>query len=91
MEIKYLKFEIQPSKYAQLKKVIEEETEFKRAVIKGDVPNAIEEFWDDVQAKLGCLDILGVPIEEVKAGIVNLYCKLENRGWEFKDEGKESI
>ncbi|MGL5330845.1 MAG: hypothetical protein ACRDD7_16375 [Peptostreptococcaceae bacterium] len=90
MELKYLIFENQPTKYEQLKKVIEEETEFKKAVIKGDVPNAIEELWDDMQAKLGCLDIMGVPIEQVSAGILSLYTKLENRGWEFKDGEKEN-
>jgi flagellar biosynthesis/type III secretory pathway chaperone len=49
----------------QLKKVEEENDEFETAIIKNDINNAIEEFWDKVQSSLGALEKIGIRAEIV--------------------------
>jgi len=49
----------------QIDKVHEEVNEFEQAVIKGDVDNSIEEFFDVVQAGLGALHKMGLSAEYV--------------------------
>ncbi len=49
----------------QIDKVHEEVNEFEQAVIKGDVDNSIEEFFDLVQASLGALHKMGLSAEYV--------------------------
>lgn len=49
----------------QINKVYEEVNEFEMAVIMGDVDNAVEEFFDVVQASLGALHKMGLSAEYV--------------------------
>lgn len=49
----------------QLRKVGEEKAEFITAVIKRDPTNAVEEFYDLMQASLGALDKMGLNAEYV--------------------------
>lgn len=71
--------------YAQLLKVIEEDNEFRQAIIKKDTKNAIEEYWDSNQSKLGALDLIGVPVSEVFKGYEDHMKKLKSRGHKFKE------
>lgn len=64
----------------QSQKICEEEGEFIVALIKKDKENAIEEFWDIVQAHLGLLQVdLGITVEEVMEGYTKHLKKLKNR------------
>lgn len=49
----------------QINKVYEEVNEFEMAVIMGDIDNAVEEFFDVVQASLGALQKMGLSAEYV--------------------------
>ncbi len=49
----------------QINKVYEEVNEFEMAVVMGDVDNAVEEFFDVVQASLGALQKMGLSAEYV--------------------------
>ncbi|WP_297418573.1 DUF3850 domain-containing protein [Clostridium sp.] len=49
----------------QLRKVEEENDEFETAIIKNDINNAIEEFWDKVQSSLGALEKIGIKADIV--------------------------
>lgn len=49
----------------QLRKVEEENDEFDTAIIKNDINNAIEEFWDKVQSSLGALEKIGIKADIV--------------------------
>lgn len=49
----------------QIKKVGEEHCEFITAVLKKDNDNAVEEFYDLVQASLGALDKMGISADKV--------------------------
>ena len=44
----------------QIQKVYEEVNEFEMAVINGDITNAVEEFFDMLQAGLGALQKMGL-------------------------------
>lgn len=63
----------------QFFKSAEEEQEFKEAVLKGDKENAIEEFWDCVQAKLGLLEKIGISAEDVMRSYPKHLEKIKNR------------
>lgn len=88
--IKNIKLDDGQTSFLQLRKVIEEDNEFRSAIIKNDVANAIEEFWDAFQSKLGALDLMGVPLEMILNGQHVHMLKLEGRGHEFK-EGIELV
>lgn len=88
--IKNIKLDEGQSSFLQLKKVIEEDNEFRTAIVKSDVDNAIEEFWDAFQTKLGALDLMGIPLEAVLNGQQLHMLKLEGRGHKFK-EGIELV
>jgi len=49
----------------QIKKIYEEVDEFVQAVIKGDITNGIEEYFDMLQAGLGALQKMGLSAEYV--------------------------
>ena len=49
----------------QIRKIEEENDEFRTAVIKGDVDNAVEEFFDLMQASLGALQKMGLRADYV--------------------------
>jgi len=65
---------------AQTQKAIEEDNELIEAIAKRDKYNAIEEFWDCVQVRLGALQIaLRIKAQEVMEGYPKHLEKLKNR------------
>lgn len=64
----------------QLQKVVEEEKEFMVAIEMADQENAIEEFWDNVQAKLGLLEkLFGITADKVMEKYPKHLEKIKNR------------
>lgn len=64
----------------QLDKVKEEEKEFMVAIELADRENAIEEFWDNVQAKLGLMHkVFGIAADEVMEGYDKHLEKIKHR------------
>ena len=63
----------------QLAKVSEEKAEFIIAVIKRDSTNAVEEFFDLMQAGLGALDKMGLDAEYVMAQYYKHLEKIKSR------------
>jgi len=64
----------------QTQKVTEEDNELIKAIVNRDKDNAIEEFWDCVQVRLGALDIaMEIKAEEVMEGYPRHLEKLKNR------------
>lgn len=49
----------------QIQKVYEETDEFVQAIIKGDVTNTIEEYFDVLQSGLGALQKMGLSAEYI--------------------------
>lgn len=49
----------------QIQKIHEEVDEFVQAVIKGDATNAVEEYFDVLQASLGALQKMGLSADYV--------------------------
>lgn len=91
IDLKPLKFNLKPTVISQLHKCQEEDNEFLRAVLKGDIGNSIEEFYDKITSSLNALRLLGVPLEMIVSGQADHYKKLIERGWDFENEdNKES-
>lgn len=86
IKLRPLKYNLKPTLISQILKCEEEETEFKKAILKADVTNAVEEFYDDIQAKLGALRMLGVPLEVIIEGQEKHFDKLKSRGWKFEED-----
>ena len=64
----------------QLEKANEEERELLDALANRNKDNAIEEFWDCVQVRLGMLQIgLGITADEVMEGYQKHLEKIKNR------------
>ncbi|OPJ62062.1 DUF3850 domain-containing protein [Clostridium chromiireducens] len=63
----------------QLRKVEEENDEFETAIIKNDINNAIEEFWDKVQSSLGALEKIGIKADIVIEDYQKHLDKIRNR------------
>ena len=63
----------------QVAKINEEDEEFAVAIINYDLDNAIEEFYDCMQARLGLLEYLGVDAEDVMKAYPEHLEKLKNR------------
>lgn len=64
----------------QINKVLEEEIEFMVAIELADRENAIEEFWDTVQVKLGLMDkVFGIKADEVMKGYDKHLEKIKDR------------
>jgi phosphoribosyl-ATP pyrophosphohydrolase len=63
----------------QMAKVHEEDKEFVEAIIKADTDNAIEEFWDLIQSRLGLLEKLGTTAQKVMDQYPKHLEKLKNR------------
>lgn len=74
----------QPKLFDELKKCIEEDDEFQRAILNNDPANAIEEFYDSIQTKVNCLDMMDIPIEIVCRDQDKHYKKLRGRNIKFK-------
>lgn len=63
----------------QIQKVYEEVNEFEMAVINRDIDNAVEEFFDLMQASLGVLDKMGLDADYVTNQYSLQLEKLKNR------------
>jgi phosphoribosyl-ATP pyrophosphohydrolase len=64
----------------QIIKVKEEEYEFIQAIIKEDIDNAIEEFYDTLQAKLGLLQKkFNISADDVMKQYYKHVNKIKNR------------
>jgi len=74
----------------QQEKVIEEDNELIEAIVNRDRNNAIEEFWDVVQVRLGVLDMaLGIKADEVMEYYPKHLEKLKSRPRKkIKDDNK---
>lgn len=63
----------------QIQKVYEEVNEFEMAVINRDIDNAVEEFFDLMQASLGVLDKMGLDADYVTNQYSLHLEKIKNR------------
>lgn len=79
------KFKVKPTLIRQIHKCEEEHQEFTKAILKGDIDNAIEEFYDDIQVKLNTLRMLEIPLEIIVNGQKKHFSKLLKRGWSFEE------
>ncbi|WP_418223560.1 hypothetical protein [Clostridium isatidis] len=70
--------------FDELRKCDEENAEFTQAILKCDYDNAIEEFWDSIQTKLNCMDMSGIRMEDIYAGLEKHKLKMIKRGNIFK-------
>lgn len=84
IELKPLKYKLKPTLISQLHKCQEEDSEFLRAIIRADVGNAIEEFYDKITSSLNALRLLGIPLETIAEGQEDHFKKLIGRGWSFE-------
>ena len=79
-------FKIKPTLISQIHKCAEEDNEFTRAVLRGNIPNAIEEFHDKITSSLNALRLLGIPLETIVNGQEDHFKKLMERGWRFEED-----
>lgn len=86
IELRPCKFKVKPTLIRQINKCEEEHQEFKRAILKGDIDNAIEEFYDDIQVKINTLRMLDIPLEIIVNGQSKHFSKLVKRGWSFEED-----
>lgn len=63
----------------QIQKVYEEVDEFVQAIIKGDVTNAVEEYFDVSQSSLGALQKMGLSAEYVMSQYGKHLEKIKDR------------
>lgn len=83
--ISALELESSASALSELAKVKEEYGEFKQAILNEDEENAIEEYYDVIQAMTQTLLLLGVNIDKLKEGQYVHRDKLKGRGWKLKE------
>lgn len=69
----------------EMRKSYEEDEEFHEAVMKKDIDNAIEEFWDSVQTKLNCMNMIEIPTDMIYRDLDKHIKKMHERGYVFKD------
>lgn len=63
----------------QIQKVYEEVDEFVQAILKGDVTNAVEEYFDVGQSCLGALQKMGLSAEYVMSQYHKHITKIKDR------------
>lgn len=85
IELNPCKFKVKPTLIRQIHKCEEEHEEFTKAILKGNIDNAIEEFYDDIQVKLNTLRMLDIPLEVIVNGQNRHFEKLSKRGWSFEE------
>ena len=68
----------------ELKKCTEEDKEFQKGALAGDINNIIEEFWDSVQTKLNVMGMIGIEAERIYKDLEKHIKKMNNRGYIFK-------
>ncbi|MDB1924079.1 hypothetical protein PMY56_13540 [Clostridium tertium] len=71
--------------FDEMRKCYEEDEEFHEAILKYDIDNAIEEFWDSVQTKLNVMSMIKIPVELVYRGLDKHIAKMNERGYVFKE------
>ena len=69
----------------QLRKCEEESEEFQKAILKCDYDNTIEEFWDSVQTKINVMDMAGIKLGDIYAGLEKHKLKMISRGNVFRE------
>lgn len=63
----------------QIKKVYEEVDEFVQAITKHDATNAVEEYFDVLQASLGALQKMGLSADHVMSQYGKHITKIKDR------------
>lgn len=63
----------------QINKIYEEVDEFVQGILKGDVTNAVEEYFDMLQASLGALQKMGLSAEYVMSQYGKHLEKIKDR------------
>lgn len=86
IELKTLKFKIKPTLLSQIHKCEEEDKEFLTALVRNDLDNAIEEFYNKVTSSINALMIMGIPLERICDGQKEHFKKLIERGWNFNED-----
>lgn len=71
--------------FDEIRKCEEEDTEFIKAILKEDIDNTIEEFWDSVQTKLNVMSMIGIPTEVIYKDLDKHIKKMIDRGYVFKE------
>lgn len=71
--------------FDEIRKCNEEDDEFFKGVMKCDIDNTIEEFWDSVQTKLNVMSMLGISTDTIYDGLYKHISKMNDRGYVFKE------
>lgn len=71
--------------FDEIRKCNEEDEEFLKAVMKCDIDNVIEEFWDSVQTKLNVMGMMGIPTDVIYRDLDKHIKKMNKRGYVFKE------
>lgn len=71
--------------FDEMRKCYEEDEEFHEAILKYDIDNAIEEFWDSIQTKLNCMNMIEIPTDMIYRGLAKHIKKMYERGYVFKE------
>ena len=79
------KSKIDTNLFDEMRKCYEEDEEFLEAIMKYDIDNAIEEFWDSVQTKLNVMSMINIPVDMVYRGLDKHTAKMNERGYVFKE------
>lgn len=79
------KSKIDTNLFDEMRKCYEEDAEFLEAIMKYDIDNAIEEFWDSVQTKLNVMSMINIPVDMVYRDLDKHTAKMSERGYVFKE------
>lgn len=71
--------------FDEMQKCNEEDTEFLKGVMKCDIDNIIEEFWDSVQTKLNVMGMMGIPTDLIYKDLDKHIKKMYEREYVFKE------
>lgn len=71
--------------FDEIRKCTEEDDEFFKGVIKYDIDNVIEEFWDSVQTKLNVMSMMGIPTDVIYKDLNKHIKKMYEREYVFKE------
>lgn len=69
----------------ELRKCMEEDSEFIKAILESNVDNAIEEYWDSNQTKLNVMDMMGIPMDLIYRDLNKHIKKMYEREYVFKE------
>ena len=71
--------------FDEIRKCMEEDDEFFKGVMKCDIDNIIEEFWDSVQTKLNVMGMMGIPTDVIYKDLNKHIKKMYERKYAFKE------